>query len=373
MRQSALRIRRSRHVVSLWAALAVVTAPPGVRANEAGAIGAGNGSKGEGEIGAIQIPAFIYPTSSLASEELKRAYARSLAIPGDGTIQIPKDPKLVATMRTIVNGMFEKSLPVVRELYPVETSSETIAGVQVIRVRPKGGVARKNRKRIVLNMHGGSFMVGWPSVALLDAIPIAALSGIEVVTIHYRLYPEAVHPAALEDLTAVYREILKTHDARNVGIFGGSAGGVLTLQSIPWFKKQGLPMPGAIAPLSCGFQTAIGDSQIWNFSGGFAAPGTTLVSTGGYLGTHDRRNWVPETSPEALASYPPTLWLSGTRAPEMSGAITGNASMLKRGVESELYMIEGGWHTSYSTAPETPESQDAMRYIARFFDKRLGR
>lgn len=359
--------------MSLWAALAVVTAPPGVRANEAGAIGAGNGSKGEGEIGAIQIPAFIYPTSSLASEELKRAYARSLAIPGDGTIQIPKDPKLVATMRTIVNGMFEKSLPVVRELYPVETSSETIAGVQVIRVRPKGGVARKNRKRIVLNMHGGSFMVGWPSVALLDAIPIAALSGIEVVTIHYRLYPEAVHPAALEDLTAVYREILKTHDARNVGIFGGSAGGVLTLQSIPWFKKQGLPMPGAIAPLSCGFQTAIGDSQIWNFSGGFAAPGTTLVSTGGYLGTHDRRNWVPETSPEALASYPPTLWLSGTRAPEMSGAITGNASMLKRGVESELYMIEGGWHTSYSTAPETPESQDAMRYIARFFDKRLGR
>lgn len=361
------KIGQSHRVVSLLTALAIATGAPGARADEPQ-----NDSKADAAVGAIQVPAFTYPASPLSSEELKRAYARSLAGPGSGAIQIPNDPKIVATMRTVVNAMFEKSLPYVQERYPVEMSNETIAGVEVIRVRPKGGVARKNRNRILLNMHGGSFMVGWPSVALLDAIPVAALSGIEVVTIHYRLFPEAVHPAALEDLTAVYREILKNHDARNVGIFGGSAGGVVTLQSVPWFKKHGLPVPGAIAPLSCGFQTAIGDSAIWNFSGGFARPGTTLISTGGYLGNHDRRNMIPEVSPEALAYYPPTLWLSGTRAPEMSGAIVGHTSLLKRGVRSELYMIEGGWHTSYSTAPETPESQDAMRYVARWFDRQLG-
>lgn len=356
--------------VSLLAGLAVAMTSPAASASGSGVEqGAGNLPA---EVGTIAIPAFTYPPSALSSDELKRAYARSLTVPGDGTIPVPKDPKVVATMRTVVDGMFAKSLPLVRNLYPVETSNETIAGVQVIRVRPKGGVAGKNRHRILLNLHGGSFMVGWPSVALLDAIPIAALSGIEVVTIHYRLYPEAVHPAGLEDLTAVYREILKTHAPRNVGIFGGSAGGVLTLQSIPWFRKQSLPLPGSIAPLSCGFQTAVGDSAIWNFNGGFARPGTTLVSAGGYLGNHDRKNMVPEVTPEALAYYPPTLWLSGTRAPEMSGAIFGHASLLKQGVASELYMIEGGWHTSYSTAPETPESQDAMRYIARWFDKQLG-
>lgn len=357
-----------RSAVSLLTILAVALGSPMAQAGE------GQGSaRADAGTGAITIPAFTYPASPLSSEEQKRAYARSLMITGDGTIPIPKDPKLVATMRTVVDAMFEKSLPKVHELYPVEMSSETLSGVEVIRVRPKGGVARKNRKRILLNMHGGSFMVGWPSVALLDAIPVAALSGIEVVTIHYRLYPEAVHPAALEDLTAVYREILKDHDPRNVGIFGGSAGGVVALQSIPWFRKQGLPLPGAIAPLSCGFQTAIGDSAIWNFSGGFSRPGTMLVSTGGYFGAHDRRNWIPEVSPEVLVHYPPTLWLSGTRAPEMSGAVSGHAALLKSGVASELYMIEGGWHTSYSTAPETPESQDAMRYIAQWFDKRLGR
>ena len=361
----------SGRMVCALAALAVAAAAPVANAGEDTGTKGGD-SKLETEA-SINIPAFTYPPSAFSSDELKRAYARSLAIPGNGTIQIPKDPKMVETMRSVVNAMFEKSLPVVEKLYPVEMSNDTIGGVEVIRVRPRDGVAKANRKRILINIHGGSFMVGWPSVALLDAIPVASLSGIEVVTIHYRLYPEAVHPAALEDLTKVYKEILKNHAARNVGIFGGSAGGVVTLQSIPWFKKQGLPVPGAIAPLSCGFQTAIGDSAIWNFSGGFARPGSTLVSTGGYFGDHDRRDVVPEVTPESLKSFPPTLWLSGTRAPEMSGAIHGHTSLLKEGVESELYMIEGGWHTSYSTAPQTPESQNAMRYIAHWFDKRLGR
>lgn len=325
------------------------------------------------EPGVLDVPTFTYPASVLSSDELKRAYAKSLSGPGNGTITAPKDPQLVAKMRAVVNGMFEKSLPFVRDRYPVETSQETIAGVEVIRVRPKRDGAHKKSKRVLIEIHGGSFMVGWPSVAMLDAMPVASLSGIEVISINYRLYPEAVHPAALEDLTAVYREMLKTHAARDIGIFGGSAGGVVTLQSIPWFKRHGLPLPGAIAPLSCAFQTATGDSAIWNFSGGFAFPGTTLVSKGGYFGeTYDRRDVVPEVTPEVLKDYPPTLWLSGTRAPEMSGAIVGHASLLKRGVQSELYMIEGGWHQSYSTAPETPESQDAMRYIASWFDKRLG-
>lgn len=368
MKQRMSTIRHPLGVVSMLAALAIATSAPAARAQDAAA----GGTTGAGT-GAIDIPAFTYPQSSFASEELKRAYARSLATPGDGTITPPSDPKIVATMRTVVNAMFEKSLPFVQERYPVEMSPDTIAGIEVIRVRPKGGVPSKNKNRILLNIHGGSFMVGWPSVALLDAVPVASLSGIEVVTIRYRLFPEATHPAALEDLAAVYKEVLKTRPAGNIGIFGGSAGGVLTLQSIPWFVKHGIPLPGAIAPLSTGFQTATGDSEIWNFSGGFARPGTVLIAKGGYFGDYDRRDMIPEVSPESLAHYPPTLWLSGTRAPEMSGAITGHASLLKQGVESELYMIEGGWHTSYSTAPEAPESQDAMRYIANWFGKRLGR
>lgn len=321
----------------------------------------------------ISVPEFSYPPSSLSSDELKAAYARSLATPGDGTIAMPDDPRIVQMMRLHVEAQFAETVPAVREMYPVETENDTIGGVEVIRVRPVGGVSEENSRRILLNLHGGAFMVGWPSVALLDAIPVAHLSGIEVITIHYSLYPESVHPAALEDLTAVYTEILEHYEPDSVGIFGGSAGGVLTLQSIGWFTQNDLPLPGAIAPLAAGFQTAVGDSSIWNFSGGFARPGTTLVSTGGYFGDQSRTQWVPNTAPEQLASFPPTLWMAGTRAPELSGSVTGHASLLKQGVASQLYVIEGGWHSSYSTAPDTPESQDAMRYIAQWFDQNLAR
>ena len=188
------------------AALAALAASP-VLANAANDPA---GSAVEAEPGSIEIPAFNYPPSTLSSEELKRAYVKSLATPGDGTIMMQASPQVVAMMRAHVNAQFEKTIPWVKERYPVEMTETTIGGVEVIRVRPEGGVAKANRKRILLNLHGGAFMVGWPSVALLDAIPVAALSGIEVVTIHYRLFPEATHPAALEDLTAVYREILKT-------------------------------------------------------------------------------------------------------------------------------------------------------------------
>ena len=210
--------------------------------------------------GAIDIPAFTFPPSSLSSEESQRAYARSLATPGDGTIAMKVSPQVVAMMRAHVNAQFDKVLPWVETRYPVDMTRETIAGVEVIRVRPKAGIAKRNRNRVLLNLHGGAFMVGWPSVALLDAIPVAALGGIEVITINYRMFPEATHPAALEDLTAVYKKVLATHKAKNVGIFGGSAGGVITLQSVGWLRKQGLPVPGAIASLTSGFQTAVGDS-----------------------------------------------------------------------------------------------------------------
>jgi acetyl esterase/lipase len=354
---------RSHHSRWWLAAIAALACMPGAAAGQAEKPVAGS----------LNVPAFSYPPSVLTSDAQKRAYARSLASPGNGTITIPTDPKTVATMRTVVDGMFGQSLPYVREHYPVETTTGRIGGVEVIRVRPRGGISPKNRNRILIEVHGGSFMVGWPSVALLDAIPVAALSGIEVVAINYRMFPEARHPAALEDLQAVYSEILKSHSPRNVGIFGGSAGGVVTLQSIPWFKKRGLPAPAAIAPLSAAFQTATGDSAIWNFNGGFSPPGTTLVARGGYFGDYDRRDMIPEVTAESFAAYPPTLWMTGTRAPELSGVVTGHASLLGRGVMSELYIIEGGWHQSYSTAPDTPESQQAMRYIAAWFDKRLGR
>ena len=50
--------------------------------------------------------------------------------------------------------------------------------------------------------------------ALLESVPIASLGGYKVITVNYRMAPEATHPAAVEDVATVYRELLKSTSRR---------------------------------------------------------------------------------------------------------------------------------------------------------------
>ncbi len=73
-----------------------------------------------------------------------------------------------------------------------------------------------NARRVLLNIHGGGFL-SEPTAALAESIPIAATMGVQVISIDYRMSPEAKFPAASEDIAAVYAEVLKTHEPAQVG------------------------------------------------------------------------------------------------------------------------------------------------------------
>jgi hypothetical protein len=75
------------------------------------------------------------------------------------------------------------------------------------------------------------------SIGFLESTSVAALGRIEVITLDYR-QSEAKFPAC-EEVAAVYRELLKNDRARDIGIFGCSAGGLLSAQAIVHFKMKG--------------------------------------------------------------------------------------------------------------------------------------
>ena len=77
-------------------------------------------------------------------------------------------------------------------------------------------------------------------------MPIAFVGKFRVISIDYREAPEYSFPAASEDVAKVYAELLKTYKPTNIGIYGCSAGGPLTAESIAWFQKLKLPLPGAV-------------------------------------------------------------------------------------------------------------------------------
>src|SRR6204780_1907331 len=90
---------------------------------------------------------------------------------------------------------------------------------------------------------------------------MAGFGHFKVISVDYRMPPEAYFPGALDDAMTVYKAALKTTDPRNIAVFGTSAAGALTLQMMLPAKQEGLPMPRAIAPgTPMSDATKIGDS-----------------------------------------------------------------------------------------------------------------
>jgi monoterpene epsilon-lactone hydrolase len=129
-----------------------------------------------------------------------------------------------------------------KEMYPVNVDAATIAGVPVRVVMPLTMTPEK-KERVLINVHGGGFHVD--SGSLTESIPMANLTGTKVISVLYRMAPEHPFPAAVDDTIAVYKEMLKTYKPKNIGIYGTSAGAILTGEVTAKIKQLGLPMPGA--------------------------------------------------------------------------------------------------------------------------------
>ena len=148
-----------------------------------------------------------------------------------------------------------------KAMFSVDIVPSRINGVGVEVVTPKDGISAKNKNRILINLHGGSFLWGEGSGGEAESIPIASLGKIKVMTVAYRQGPESRFPAASEDVASVYRDLLKRYKPQNIGIYGCSAGGILTAESVAWFAKVGLPRPGAIGTFCGSVGELAGDSS----------------------------------------------------------------------------------------------------------------
>ncbi|WP_337187929.1 alpha/beta hydrolase [Phenylobacterium sp.] len=263
-------------------------------------------------------------------------------------------------------------------MHPVTITNGTVGGVEVMTVLPRQGASPKNADRVLINLHGGGFSSGWPFFSQLESIPIAARGRIKVISVNYRMPPQGRHPDASEDVAAVYRELLKTHKARDIGIYGCSAGGMLTGMAVAWFDQVGLPQPGAVAIISGSLGAAFqGDSaQITPYLGGKLGVPAPLTETipHPYFSAASRRDptVAPVVSPALLAKFPPTFIATGTRAADMSSSVHAHIQLLKAGADARLHLWDGLEHC-FTYNPQPPESLEAFDLMIRFFDAQMDR
>lgn len=328
------------------------------------------------EDGSVEVPAHVVPVSELLSAEGEAYVAQHLRDMQKPELLVQKDgipPLLVSYLARQ------------REMFPVERREITIGGVHAYEYVPKQGIAAGNRDRVLINLHGGGFMGCWPACAELESIPVAALGRIRVVSLDYRQSPKYKFPAASEDVAAAYAELLKQYKARNIGIYGCSAGGMLTGMAVAWFQKHSLPAPGAAGILCAGMTLSPngfgGDAAYTTAAIGEArtpppVPGPRAAQRNGlpYLADVALSDPLaaPATSPEVLAKFPPTLIVSGTRAFDLSSAVYTHSQLVKQGVDADLHVWEGMFHGFFYNV-DVPESRDCYDVIVRFFDHRLGR
>jgi epsilon-lactone hydrolase len=324
--------------------------------------------------GSLNVPAFRLPFSQYASPEaqLEQAgrlerLARLLQDPSAGPRQNEPEPDLLH--KPWVEAQWRR--------YPVAMTNETLAGVAVQVFKPKEGVSHKNAHRVLINLHGGAFLQGWPFASQIESVPIASVGRIQVISINYRLAPKARFPAASEDVAAVYAALLKTYKPTQIGIYGCSAGGMLAGQAIAWFDKAKLPLPAAIGILSASTGGAFhGDSAYItpHLGGYFPVPDPSQESLHPYFkGVSGTDPLVaPDNSPTLLAKFPPTLIATGTRAGDMSAAVHSHMQLVKAGVDARLYLWDGLEHC-FMYNPELPESREAYSLLTRFFDEEMDR
>jgi acetyl esterase/lipase len=258
-----------------------------------------------------------------------------------------------------------------RKLYPVNIEEKIIGGVRTDVISPLT-IPPAKRDRVLINVHGGGFVSD--SGSLVEGIPIANLTQTKVVSVYYRLAPEHPFPAAVEDTVAVYRELLKTYQPGRIGLFGTSAGAILTAETAVKLRQEKLALPAALGVFS-----GMGDMGGWDESRALY----TLSGFGGaqpsypeepspYVGKTDPKDPVLSPIYADLTGFPPALFVTSTRDILLSGTTNLHRAFLRAGVEADLVVFEALPHAFWYNYG-LPETKEALGIMAKFFDRRLGK
>jgi epsilon-lactone hydrolase len=335
-------------------------------------------------------PSYIAAALLLASANLlaqtREVPAKQLPVPGTVSPQIQKlvaaplnpfynqIPATPEEWKKQIRGVEEatvRGLPALREALKVTVEPTTLDGVKAYIVTPQ------NRNRLLVHVHGGCFASFSGESATVEAIYMAGFGGYKVISVDYRVPPDHPYPAPLDDAMTAWKAATKLAPPKNMGIFGSSAGGNLTLAMVLRAKQEGLPLPAAIAPgTPMSDLTGAGDSFQAN-----AMVDNVLVAYGAncdkraalYAAGHDLKDPLLSPVYGDLRGFPPAILTTGTRDLLLSNTVRVHRKLRQAGVEASLQVFEGQSHAHYYRDVTAPESKEAFSEIAQFFDRHLGR
>ena len=116
-----------------------------------------------------------------------------------------------------------KTIPAMLERLHVKSEAATIDGVRVHILTPDQ-IPPENKDKVLIHVHGGCYVLFPGESGTPEGIIMAGDGHYKVISVDYRMPPEAYFPAAVDDAVTVYKAVLKDTPAKNVGVFGTSRG-----------------------------------------------------------------------------------------------------------------------------------------------------
>jgi acetyl esterase/lipase len=229
--------------------------------------------------------------------------------------------------------------------------------------------------RVILYLHGGSFVFRFPNAHAVLAARLCRRLGARALIPDYRLAPEHPFPAAADDCTAVYRALLAAgRSASEIVICGDSAGGNLALVTLVRARAAGLPLPACAVLLSPALDCTLTSPSMAIFDGEdpMLALANLLVLRSFYV-PRPSLYTDPEVSPlfADFTGFPPLYFQTGEREMLRDEAIRAAERAAAAGVHVELELWPGVPH-GFQIAGFLPEASLAVRHIQRFVRMRAG-
>jgi epsilon-lactone hydrolase len=228
--------------------------------------------------------------------------------------------------------------------------------------------------RVVLYLHGGSYVSGSINSHRPLASNIALACKARVLIIDYRLAPEHPYPAAVEDAMAVYKWLINDRvDPRHLAVVGDSAGGGLTIALLISLRDGKVPLPAAGICLSPWTDLAF-TGETWNSK---AANDLVIYARKEReFAKHYHGNISPQSplvSPlyADLKGLPPLLIQVGTDEVLLSDS----RGLVDRAQQAGVNAIIDEWekmqHVWQFAAGFIPEGRRAIARIGEFIDRWL--
>ncbi|TPX36689.1 hypothetical protein SmJEL517_g01380 [Synchytrium microbalum] len=305
-------------------------------------------------------------------------------------------PELKAAVTAFKQGLGIKDLAVLRQVLSMAPVYPTPEGITVTDVKiPRlacsleesasgeidaewvvpTGKEQDESLPIVLYFHGGGYAIMSPKSHRYITTTLAS-SGLRVLSVDYRMGPEAPYPAAVVDAFSSFKYLLSQgYDAKIITFSGDSAGGGLSLATALYLRDKNETFPSGLAPLTPWIDlrgNTPSDLLLEEFMSDIISPssaGGLDMMVGAYANKKGSEAVDPYISPvidtPTSVRLPPAFVTTGTVDRLMSEDLADTLKRTAAGDVVQLYLYEDQVH-AFQGIPVAKASVHALKKEAEF-------